>query len=376
MNVLRIDVGEVDPRFGAIEALVVEAAREHQSDARASVRSLEQIQRVSLIGTPIAFACGLLLLALFYAVLRRQRRRADAAQRAELEAQTDAATALAASNQRLLALDRQKDEFVASVSHELRTPLTSILGYLEMMVDGGAGELTREQLSFLATIERNSTRLQSLVGDLLDVARLETSTPSLDRSGQDLQSIVWECVASASVVAEDRGLTLTLVAEEIPELDLDPVRVGQVIDNLLSNALKFTPPGGSVEVRLSRVEDRAVVEVVDTGTGMSAAEQEQVFERFYRTESAVKQAIQGTGLGLAISKSIVEAHGGAISVKSSPGLGTTFRVELPIPAAPPEEPAAVGQRRAARRSRLSCARRARSTSSPERQSTSRGRRAP
>jgi signal transduction histidine kinase len=335
-RVFDIDRAEVDPLFGAIQAAVFAAANKHSTDSLESVRSLERIQRTALVGTPIAFALGLLLLALCFAVLAGYRRREDAAKRAELETQTDAATALAASNQRLLALDRQKDEFVASVSHELRTPLTSIRGYLALMLDGGAGELTDEQESFLATIERNSKRLLQLVGDLLDVAQLETGTLSLDRSHHDLAAIASESVSSASLVAAERGVALTLHAEEVPDVEIDPVRFAQVIDNLLSNALKFTPPGGSVEVRLSRAWEHAVVEVVDTGMGMTAAEQEQIFDRFYRTESVVKQAIQGTGLGLWISKSIVEAHGGTLGVTGAPGLGTTFRIELPLAAHAPE----------------------------------------
>jgi signal transduction histidine kinase len=331
-RVLEIDLGEVDPRSGAIQALVLAAADKHRSEALASVRSLEQIQRVSLIGTPIAFACGLLLLVLFSIVLVRQRRRADAAQRDELEAQREASTALAASNRRLRELDQQKDEFVASVSHELRTPLTSIRGYLAMMLDGGVGALTDEQESFLATIERNSNRLLRLVGDLLDVAQLETGTLSLARSLHHLGAIASESVSSASLVAAERRVVLTFHADDVPEVEIDPVRFAQVIDNLLSNALKFTPPGGSVEVRVSGAGEYAVVEVADTGMGISAAELEQIFERFYRAEPVVKQAIQGTGLGLWISKSIVEAHEGTLRVTSAPGVGTTFRIELPVTA--------------------------------------------
>jgi signal transduction histidine kinase len=337
-RVFDIDRAEVDPRSGAIKTLVLAAADKHHREALASVRSLEQIQRVSLIGTPIAFACGLLLLAVFSIVLVRQRRRADTARRDELEAETEASAALAASNERLRELDRQKDEFVASVSHELRTPLTSIRGYLAMMLDGGVGTLTDEQESFLATIERNSKRLLGLVGDLLDVAQLETGTLSLERSHHDLAAIAAESVSSASLVAEERGVALTLHAEEVPGVEIDPVRFAQVIDSLLSNALKFTPPGGSVEVRLSCAGELAMVGVADTGIGMSASEQAQVFKRFYRAESAVKQAVRGTGLGLWISKSIVEAHGGTLGVTGATGLGTIFTIELPLTPAVPIRP--------------------------------------
>jgi PAS domain S-box-containing protein len=233
-------------------------------------------------------------------------------------------------NDRLLELDRMKDDFVASVSHELRTPLTSIRGYLDLVLDGDAGPLTSEQERYLGVVARNSKRLLALVGDLLVVAQADSGVLSLDRQASDLRALASEAVSSAGPAAEDRGLALTLDAGEIPELELDRARLGQVLDNLISNALKFTPRGGSVAVRVGCDGGHAVVEVTDTGMGMSAPEQERLFERFYRTESSSTQATPGTGLGLWISKTIVEAHGGEISVDSATGRGTTFRVELPL----------------------------------------------
>jgi signal transduction histidine kinase len=172
------------------------------------------------------------------------------------------------------------------------------------------------------------------------VTELEPGAISLDRSRRDLAPIVTESVSSALPLAAERGVALTLDAAEVLEVEIDPVRLGQVIDNLLSNALKFTPPGGTAEVRVFGADGQAVVELADTGVGMSASEQEHVFERFYRAESAVKQSIQGTGLGLWISRSIVEAHGGTITLAtSSPGIGTTFRIELPLPRARVPAPA-------------------------------------
>jgi signal transduction histidine kinase len=236
-------------------------------------------------------------------------------------------------NDRLRELDRMKDDFVASVSHELRTPLTSIRGYLDLVLDGDAGPLTTEQKQYLGVVARNSNRLLALVGDLLVVAQSDSGTLSVDRQASDLRVLASEAVSSAMPAAEDRGLALTLDAEEVPELDLDRARLGQVLDNLISNALKFTPRGGSVEVCVRSDGEQAVVEVTDTGMGMSAPEQERLFERFYRTESSATKAIPGTGLGLWISKTIIEAHGGEITVDSATGQGTTFRIELPLAAA-------------------------------------------
>ena len=235
-------------------------------------------------------------------------------------------------NDRLLELDRMKDDFVASVSHELRTPLTSIRGYLDLVLDGDAGPLTSEQQRYLGVVARNSKRLLALVGDLLVVAQADSGALSLDRETSDLSALASEAVSSAGPAAEDRGLDLTLDAEEVPALDLDRARLGQVLDNLISNALKFTSRGGSVEVRVRCVGEHVVVEVADTGMGISAPEQERLFERFYRTESSSTQATPGTGLGLWISKTIVEAHGGEIGVVSGGDRGTTFRVELPLAA--------------------------------------------
>ena len=162
------------------------------------------------------------------------------------------------------------------------------------------------------------------------VAQHDSGVLSLDRQPGDLRAAASEAVSSAAPIAEERGLALTLDAEEVPEFEFDRARVGQVLDNLISNALKFTPWGGSVEVRVRCVDERAVVDVADTGPGISDAEQERLFERFYRTESSTTQATPGTGLGLWISKTIVEAHGGEIAVDSATGRGTTLRIELPL----------------------------------------------
>jgi PAS domain S-box-containing protein len=233
-------------------------------------------------------------------------------------------------NDRLLELDRMKDDFVASVSHELRTPLTSIRGYLDLVLDGDTGPLTSEQDRYLRIVARNSNRLLALVGDLLVVAQHDSGVLSLDRRPGDLRALASEAVSSAVPFAEQRGLALGIVAEEVPEFEFDKARLSQVLDNLISNALKFTPAGGRVEVRVTCDSERAVVEVADSGMGISDSEQERLFERFYRTESSAIQAIPGTGLGLWISKAIVEGHGGEIGVESAPGRGATFRIELPL----------------------------------------------
>jgi len=234
-------------------------------------------------------------------------------------------------------LDRLKDEFVATVSHELRTPLTSMMGFLEMIREGEAGELTEEQKRFLAIVYRSSERLQRLVGDLLFVARLDASGLQLQFGEVRLDEVARECVESSAALARSREVDLESDLSRVPELWADRERLGQLVSNLVSNALKFTPAGGRVLVRTFVDSSTAVLEVADTGIGIPEAEQDRLFQRFFRSSTATEQAIPGTGLGLVISKAIVEGHGGSIGVTSAPGEGTCFRVELPLD---PEEVAA------------------------------------
>jgi PAS domain S-box-containing protein len=233
-------------------------------------------------------------------------------------------------NERLRELDRLKDEFVALVSHELRTPLTSIRGYLELVLEGEAGDLTDDQRQFLGVVERNAHRLLALVGDLLFLAQIEAGRLSLEVGAVDLSAIAAESVETARPIAEEKGITLTLATGPLALVAGDRARLAQLLDNLISNGVKFTPAGGRVDVRVRGQRGQALVEVRDTGMGIPSEEQVHLFERFFRTAQATEQAIPGTGLGLAISKAIVHGHGGQITVASAEGSGTTFRVSIPI----------------------------------------------
>lgn len=273
---------------------------------------------------------ALVLLAVRFFLARRAtglalERERDA--RVEIE---QARRQLAEQNERLLELDRLKDSFVAAVSHELRTPLTSIRGYLELVREGEVGELTPEQEKFLAVVDRNADRLLRVVGDLLVIAQADSGRLALEVREVDLGELVADAVQAAGPSVEAKGIHLRHHLGTVPRLVGDPHRLGQVLDNLLSNAVKFTPTGGVVKVRTSVQGSRVLLEVADTGMGMSPDEQARLFERFYRAPAANKQAIPGTGLGLSIVKAIVEAHGGEITVQTHPGQGTTFRVALPL----------------------------------------------
>ena len=224
-----------------------------------------------------------------------------------------------------------KDEFVALVSHELRTPLTSIRGYLELLLeDAQSPSFTETHAEWLGVIDRNSERLLCLVEDLLLKAQVNAGKVVLNFQDADLAAIVEQSVTASAPAAAARDIELVCSATEMPPVSADPVRIGQVIDNLISNGLKFTPAGGRVEVRTLEDGGMARIEVADTGMGISEAEQERLFERFYRTTQAQERAVPGAGLGLSIAKAIVEAHGGEISCTSAPGQGTTFAIELPL----------------------------------------------
>ncbi len=228
-------------------------------------------------------------------------------------------------------VERLKDEFLASVSHELRTPLTSIVGYAEALIAGDFGELGVEQSEFVSVIERNAHRLTRLVDDLLLTARIESHTLELNYSDVDLAALVADCAQEVAPYAESRGVRLVLDTEPLT-LRADTLRLTQLLNNLVSNGVKFTPDGGTVTVRTSSENGAGILEVEDTGMGIPADEQDKLFERFFRSSVAHRRSIEGTGLGLVIAKAITERHGGRIEFESQVGEGTTFRVELPLEA--------------------------------------------
>lgn len=225
--------------------------------------------------------------------------------------------------------DRVKDEFFATVSHELRTPLTSMLGYSELMAD--LEDLSPQGKRFLQVIMRSAERELRLVDDLLTLVAIEESGLTIRSSLIDVEPIVRDAVEAARPRAEEVDIDLSL---ELPStsvmIDGDRDRVGQAIDNLLSNALKFTPGGGSVRVRLAVTGSAAEIEVADSGMGIGEIDPNRIFERLYRSGSAVAQQVPGAGLGLTIALAIVEAHHGSIGVVKSDPHGTTFRITLPL----------------------------------------------
>jgi signal transduction histidine kinase len=225
-------------------------------------------------------------------------------------------------------LDRMRDAFVATVSHELRTPLTSISGFLEMMQDE-EDRLDDTGRQYLNVIRRSTERLYSLVEDLLLVAQIEAKRVELDLEDVDVAELAARAVETMRPAAGEKGVTLEVVSDHPPAARGDQVRLTQVLDNLVSNAVKFTDEGGVVTVTVNGDGSSLELVVRDSGIGVPSEEQGQVFTRFFRASTATRRAIPGTGLGLAISRALVEQHGGTISFASREGEGTTVTVRLP-----------------------------------------------
>jgi signal transduction histidine kinase len=250
---------------------------------------------------------------------------------------------------KLKELDRLKSNFLGTVSHELRTPLTSIIGYSEMLAEGIAGPLSKEQSDFVTTIHGKGEQLLALIMGLLDLSKLDSGTMSLRQAPMQIGPTLREVISTVAPVALKKQVELVLDDDGVAcELAADAERLRQVFVNLVDNAVKFTPKGGKVTIR-ARVADggaspddddggavllapvRRVVQVsvTDTGIGIPAAERHKVFDAFYQVDSSSTREYGGTGLGLSIVKRIVEAHGGSVVISGNEPSGTVFVVTLP-----------------------------------------------
>lgn len=230
-------------------------------------------------------------------------------------------------NEQLLAADREKDELISVVSHELRTPLTSIMGYLELaLAEDVDGALTDACRQYLLVAQRNSGRLYRLVEDLLFVSSSVAGRATLKLVQVDVDEIVRSAVAAAlpSAVAGEVKLSMRGGGGIVLA---DAQRIAEVIENVLSNAVKFTPQHGRVDVEVSGDDETVTVRVLDTGQGIAEEDASRLFDRFFRASDA--EGLPGAGLGLSIAKTIVDAHGGSIGVESRDGDGTSFEVHLP-----------------------------------------------
>lgn len=260
-------------------------------------------------------------------------------------------------------VERAKTQFVSTVSHELRTPLASIKASVGVLLASMPEDTPEPIMRLLRNVDRSALRLESIVLDLLDLARLQSGRVRLSRRQVDLAEVASEALATIKPLADEKSQTLSLVvparatpvdaphphvAVDAPHphvtVNADRQRLGQVLLNLLSNAHKYTQEGGQITVRLARRGREVVCSVQDSGPGIPPEEQDRIFERFYRPENGVTQANVGTGLGLPIARALVELHGGRIWVRSTVGLGSTFYFSIPREPSqePDEEPGRAG----------------------------------
>ncbi|HEY3764984.1 MAG TPA: PAS domain-containing sensor histidine kinase [Gaiellales bacterium] len=240
-------------------------------------------------------------------------------------------TALAQQVEALRLSDQFKTDFVSSVSHELRTPLASILGYTDILVNGEVGEMTPDQEEFLEIIDHNARRLLALINDLLTLSGLESGRMVIRPEPVDLCELVRKNLQIHIPAINTHMQRLEAILPDTPVVAvIDSERISQVLTNLMSNAIKFTPDEGRLGIELRAEGDDAVLAVSDSGIGISDDDRERLFERFFRAGNAMERAIPGTGLGLAICKGIVDAHSGRLQVESTLGHGTAVTVTLPL----------------------------------------------
>jgi signal transduction histidine kinase len=254
-----------------------------------------------------------------------------AAELAELGYQFNAMAERLQTSVEIIRTDRDRSrEFLADVSHELRTPIAALRTFNELLVEGAGNDPTT-RAEFLEASRGQLERLDWLAQNLLELSKLESGLVLLDLRADDIRSAVEHAVEQATPTARRRGVDLSIALPDRPlQLRHDPVRVGQVVANLVGNAIKFTPRGGKVRVEVRPSSGGgATIEVSDTGVGIDPAELPRIFDRFYRGSQASEARGSGSGLGLAIVRSIVEMHGGTVVVESRRGGGSTFTVTLP-----------------------------------------------
>ncbi len=240
---------------------------------------------------------------------------------------------LAQANEELQSLNRLKSLFLSMAAHDLRAPLSAIFGYAELLRVQLSEEMPDEGRVFLSIITTQIDRMNRLIADLLDLDQIEQGAFQVSLRPCDLKPILREITELMKEPARRGQITLSLKLPQPPvPLYADPERLRQIFYNLLSNAIKYTGPGGTVDVVAQLDGDFGVVQVIDTGRGMNEAEQQQLFQIYYRTEEARGSEVKGTGLGLFIVKNLVEAHKGHVEVESEPGRGTAFSVRLPLAA--------------------------------------------
>jgi len=228
-------------------------------------------------------------------------------------------------------IDRAKTEFVSLASHQLRTPLSTINWYAEMLLAGDAGELNDEQRTYLDEVYQGNQRMVDLINSLLNVSRLELGTFSVDPEDTDVVALAQSVLNEQAPQVKERDIQLSATLDpSTPHLYADPKLLRMVLQNLISNAIKYTPIGGSVSVKVEPSGDAISMRVADTGLGIPKEDQGRIFSKLFRATNARESDTDGTGLGLYIVRSVVEHSDGTIRFESEEGKGTVFYVELPL----------------------------------------------
>ena len=225
-------------------------------------------------------------------------------------------------------LERVRQEFLSNISHELRTPLTSIMAFVETLEDGAIDDKDNNR-RFLGVIRRNAERMHCLIADILELSMIESGNVSIETKPVRLFNLVEEVFTALSSKAMAREIILVNRVSEDTKVSADPVRLEQMLTNLIDNGIKFNRPAGSVTISVDQTGEKTLISITDTGEGILADHLSRVFERFYRADRGRSREIGGTGLGLAIVKHLARLHGGEVSVTSALSRGTTFIIELP-----------------------------------------------
>ena len=251
---------------------------------------------------------------------------------ATLQRRVDTATReLRRSNEKLKQLDETKDEFLSMASHQLRTPLTSVKGFISMVLDGDVGPITEQQKKVLEQAFESSQRMVFLIGDFLNVSRIQSGKFVIDKSSFDIVKLVQEEISQLDDSARARGLEFVYhPPAHMPEVVADKDKLRQVMMNFMDNALYYSPNGGKVTLRLYKDASGIVFKVTDTGIGVPKAEQEKLFTKFFRAKNAQQQRPDGTGIGLYMAKKVIVGHGGSLIFESVEGKGSTFGFRLPL----------------------------------------------
>jgi len=237
---------------------------------------------------------------------------------------------MAKVNEELKDLDKAKSEFLNIVSHELKTPLTAMIAHLDVLDDIKVN-LTKDELKSLEAIRRNSNNLQILISNILEIARMESGKFELTKVKVDISKLINEIIQELNILAEQKKVKLIAKVEKLPKIDADDTRLKEIMNNLLTNAIKFTEKG-SITISAKNSGNFIEISVADTGVGIPKNKMKNLFTKFYQVDASISRRYGGTGLGLSITKQLVESHGGAIKVKSKQGEGATFSFTLPVKA--------------------------------------------